>query len=445
MSGRAAAAADRKRGEVLADMGRNREAIPFLQRAIAAQPDHVWTHCRLAHCFEQLGLVRESLRQAEHALTLDPSYEWAHRLRGVALFRRGSVVRAVEAFREAVRVAPGSAWSRIGFNEVAHYYEYRLEARAMLAEAIRIDPEHFGARWGYARAQDDPVAKIEAWHEVLRLRPDNAWAQNALGFGFWKNRQLDEAEACFRRALAAGPGGDQQQPVTDLAAVNLAKLLRYRGNEEAANELLRRTGESRLSRLDQILRDHPNEAWVHRVRAQWYWALGRHDDAYREIQQLVRVEPTNPSGWQWLSVWAGRRGHTQVALYAARRAEALDDSTSSLFPLLTALHLAGRSDEAHTVASKIGEIAKGTEVVPYAYGIAALTNEDFPEAERQLAISFERDPVDCCFATALAYAQLQAGNHTRAQQTWQTARRLTVNCNCSMVQALQEAFDPRCG
>ena len=68
-------------GVYLIEMGRHEEAIPWLQKAIAApdyEPRH-FPHYNLARVFVRLGRVTEALRELESALQEHPGYTLARR------------------------------------------------------------------------------------------------------------------------------------------------------------------------------------------------------------------------------------------------------------------------------------------------------------------------------------------------------------------------------
>ncbi len=68
-------------------------------------------------------------------------------------------------------------------------------------EAYRL----FDLAWEAAEKGDHEAA-ISAWRKVLELAPDSAELHNSLGVALVRQRRVDEAVACFERALALNPG-----------------------------------------------------------------------------------------------------------------------------------------------------------------------------------------------------------------------------------------------
>src|SRR5882762_4047944 len=96
-----AAAGPLARAEALLAIGRHAEALPWLERAIAEDPDAVEPRCMLTLALVRLGRLAEALEAAERAVAVAPDHEWPHRLRALALLRAGRHDEACSAAQEA--------------------------------------------------------------------------------------------------------------------------------------------------------------------------------------------------------------------------------------------------------------------------------------------------------------------------------------------------------
>lgn len=87
-------------------VARHSEAVPVLQRAIAAEPEDATARCMLAACLLNLGRHAEGASMAATAIPLNPDSGWPHRIRSIALRDMGKTREALAAAKEAVRLEP---------------------------------------------------------------------------------------------------------------------------------------------------------------------------------------------------------------------------------------------------------------------------------------------------------------------------------------------------
>jgi len=92
------------------------------------------------------GDVKSALRYAEMAISADESNAEGHQLRGIALTKLNQPEEATIAFRRATEVAPYEA--KHFFNLAVNLKTRNLpdESTQMAREALRVDPNHVGAR-----------------------------------------------------------------------------------------------------------------------------------------------------------------------------------------------------------------------------------------------------------------------------------------------------------
>src|SRR5437763_1978521 len=90
--------------EALVAVGRPADAIPWLERAIAADPHAVEPRCMLTLALVRLGRPAEALAAAERAVGVAPQHEWPHRLHALTLLQVGRRAEARAAAQEAARV-----------------------------------------------------------------------------------------------------------------------------------------------------------------------------------------------------------------------------------------------------------------------------------------------------------------------------------------------------
>jgi tetratricopeptide (TPR) repeat protein len=150
------------------------EALPWIARAIAADPDSAWPYCLLARALIPLGQYRRALKAAETSVLRDPENEWPHRLRSACLRGLGKKRQALEAAQEAARLGPDIPEAL-----------YALVCAQLDCNQTRA-----------ARATAERLGTIAA---------DDIFAHKALGLAALTAGQWSGAEAHFRRALALDP------------------------------------------------------------------------------------------------------------------------------------------------------------------------------------------------------------------------------------------------
>lgn len=170
----------RDRARLLCDLGRYREAIPLLHRALGMAPDDADILCRLCSVYYYLKDWKQAHRYADAAVAADPESAWGHALRGQVLIVRNRGREAVKATEEAVRLAP-------------HHADY---LRPLF--------------YAYMACQRFKEAENAATR-FREARPDNASPYELLATIAQQRGRLKEAEAYLRQARALDPTSSEIQ------------------------------------------------------------------------------------------------------------------------------------------------------------------------------------------------------------------------------------------
>ena len=94
-------------GYVLLSVGRPAEAVPPLRRAVELEPDNAETHYNLGLALIQADRSRDAVETLQRAVLLEPDdYPEAHYSLAHAFANRGEAGKAVDEFREALRLRP---------------------------------------------------------------------------------------------------------------------------------------------------------------------------------------------------------------------------------------------------------------------------------------------------------------------------------------------------
>lgn len=263
------AEAHRNLGAVLAQQGRQEEALASLERVLALEPRDVPVLLAAANCLCALARQREAIPLYERALELDPRLPEAHNNLGNALQELGDCARAVECYARALALNPNDAEALANLGNAERQLGRLDAALASLERALSLAPASSLAHNNLglvqaARARREQAAAsfrravelnprfVQAWHNlgnVLSDGNDQAAAQAAyrravdlepqradghwqLGRALYELGELAESIASYRRALSLEPG---HAP----ARLGLATALRLEGSIEEAEDLCR--------------------------------------------------------------------------------------------------------------------------------------------------------------------------------------------------------------
>ena len=193
-------------GNALLRLGRARDALASYRQAIALQPAYLDAHTNLCTTLTQLGELDEAAAAYRAALALAPDAPLLHFQLGNALSGLGRDADAVTSYRAALaqREFPeacanlGNALRKLGrLDEAAAACERALELRPGFSAAL--------CNLGLVRKdQDRTAAAVDCFRQAIAADPGLAQAHLSLGLAL-VDAGLDEALACFERALALEP------------------------------------------------------------------------------------------------------------------------------------------------------------------------------------------------------------------------------------------------
>lgn len=115
-------------GAIRFDRRRWAEALWAAEQGLAVEPDHAGCGNLRAMALVKLGRAAEAGAAIDAALARDPDNATTHANRGWTLLHQGDHRKALEHFREALRIDPTSEWARAGIVEAlkARYVVYRV-------------------------------------------------------------------------------------------------------------------------------------------------------------------------------------------------------------------------------------------------------------------------------------------------------------------------------
>lgn len=278
-------------GAELIRMRRPAEAIPLLQKAVAASPNEAPPHYNLGLAFDHTGEKEQALEQFDAALQLRPEYFDAHVAMAMILEEKGLTITALKHFREAVQLNPNSAEVRRNLGSALAVTDQRQEAIAEYQAALRLEPNDATTHNGLAVAlqQEGKVAEaIQHYEAALKLKPDDAGAHS-----------------------------------------NLALALNALGHQNAA-----------IEHFNEAVRLQPGNLGIRLNFGDLLLGLGRTPEAIAHYEEAVKLAPDSVEMYCRVA---------QLYVSAGR----LNEAISSLEKALTIAQAAGQNSEAHAIAETI--------------------------------------------------------------------------------------------
>lgn len=176
-----------------------------------------WSPClaRLAHTLQpenHSSALRDSLPartatpvKAVKSVKTDDPQAWFHR--GIAQCAQGEYDQAIASFRHSLSIRPDAAHVLNELGLVLATLGRASEATTYYRQAIRLDPAAPNPHYNLALllCNDSPAQAEASFREAVRIDPGFSFAWNGLGLLLHDLRRFDEAQDCYRRALASGP------------------------------------------------------------------------------------------------------------------------------------------------------------------------------------------------------------------------------------------------
>lgn len=204
-----------------------------------------------------------------------------------------------------------NAWKLVGSG-------HQDEAIHVLNEIIKRTPNDADARLllgSLLSEKRDRDGAIDQLTVAVRLRPTSADAQNALGEAYSSFGDFEAARRPLEQAVALNPK-------LGFAQINLARVLIH--DTEYANAA------DHLDRALETLKQDPDAATAHYLRAKVYTAQSAPAQAAKELEKALAIRSSFPEAWSDLGEARKTLLDNSGALLAFRKAARLapDDSVA---------------------------------------------------------------------------------------------------------------------
>ena len=229
-------------------------------------------------------------------LRANPGDPWSHSRLGYALLKQGRYAEAVEANRQAVKLAPNEAAFRGDLVLSLDRYAWTLAVKGKVAEARGLYSEAVDVAQGHPEFKSKLEALLNETYQaaaslpngaavremaaraLVRLDPASVYNQVLLGETLFVNGDPDGAKAAYGEAIRLRP--DDQELYS-----HVAKRLVGIGDPKAAHDL-----------LTKALQAAPNDANLHIQMGNYYQWMGQPEAAEREFALARQLAAATDQG-----------------------------------------------------------------------------------------------------------------------------------------------------
>ncbi|MBF0293589.1 MAG: tetratricopeptide repeat protein [Magnetococcales bacterium] len=213
---------------------------------------------------------------ARELVAIAPAHPFGWKALGLAMHRQGQANAALDAMREALRLAPEDADTHYHAGCLLHAIRRLDEAEACYRQALALHPSCVDAALNLGNLLRESNRGIEAeaaYREAIRIQPDCAAAHGNLGVALREQKRLPEAEAALREAIRLTPDDPE-------AHNNLCLILQDQGASEAATAALR-----------EVIRLQPDNAQAHYKLGIALRKQNRLEEAATALREAIRCQP----------------------------------------------------------------------------------------------------------------------------------------------------------
>jgi len=216
--------------------------------------------------------LKISLKKLPHLLSANPDELFSM---GFDYAKKGENKKAIEAYKQAIRIDPDDAMAYYNLGVVYHRLSLYREAIEAYKQAIRIDPDDakvhssLGVDYGNLGLHRE---SIEAFKQAIRIDPDDAGAHYNLGVSYGKLGHHREAIEAYKQAILINP--DYAEAHLNLG-IDYGQLGHHRESIEA---------------FKQAIRIDPDDAKAHYCLGLIYIELRHRGDALEQYKILKTLD-----------------------------------------------------------------------------------------------------------------------------------------------------------
>jgi protein O-mannosyl-transferase len=222
-------------GNILMENGQLEQALHHFQEAIQIKPSYSEAQMNLANTLTHQGKHQEAIEQYKKLSGRYPGNAMICNNLGAAIFKTGRVNAAIPYYINAIQLKPNYAEAYNNLGVALWQNNRKSKALVMFQKALAINPD-------YGQAYDNMVRLISDQKKINRKlyqlmdksaqSPDDPILLFQLGDFFQKEEKIQQAIACYQKALKLKPGWYE-------AKKQLSISFAMKGNYEVSFSILR--------------------------------------------------------------------------------------------------------------------------------------------------------------------------------------------------------------
>ena len=195
-------------GAAYGALGENEAAITSLRRAVALAPGSAHAHYNLGTALRNSGRLEEAATTFRHALSANSNSPETHYNLANTLRELNRPAEAEAAYREAIRLRPNYIRAMINLGNVLRDSDRLAEAVEVLRGAVAVDASYANAHLNLGTVLRDSGSYEEALQhlrQAVTLEPTSAEAHNNLGTVLQALTDFGAAEEYYETAVRLNP------------------------------------------------------------------------------------------------------------------------------------------------------------------------------------------------------------------------------------------------
>ncbi|MBF0431483.1 MAG: tetratricopeptide repeat protein [Fibrobacteria bacterium] len=196
------------RASLLISQGRYRDAMQYIEKLIAENPDESSSYNLLALAQNNQGMHKEALETANTAIGMDPEVPMYHYIKGLAQYNLNQTKNAEASAREALRLDSEEPEIYELLSSITFRKKKWQETLDLAEEGLKYQSEHSGLVAIRSQAlmklnrKDEAGASIEA---ILQKDPENPVLHESLGMSLLEKGDAKRALIHFKEAIRLNP------------------------------------------------------------------------------------------------------------------------------------------------------------------------------------------------------------------------------------------------
>lgn len=308
-----------KYAQFKAESGKVEEARALLKDITRQAPDYLPAWGFLARVAVQEKKYDEALAFVENLLTRDPQNFDARLLQGQLYLAIDEVTKALEGLEKLNTAYPNIPAVKYYLARAYLQTNNPTLAIAAVTQALAVNPNYEEALLLLAELNlhaGDPQAAVAAMEGLLKVSPGLMQAQLILAEAYRSLGRLEDAAEIFRQQI-------QADPKLSTAYILLGKILRQQNQPDNARktfetarelapedmsvfaeivdlDLLQKSYDAALQRVQEQVRKTPASAAVYYLEAKIYWAQGQWDNAEAALLKSLELDANSPAPYELL-------------------------------------------------------------------------------------------------------------------------------------------------